>query len=140
MGVDLVGHVGTAVFGFADGTILSLGYNADLGDYGHVIVVNHTIHTSLSRNETKLLYVLYGHLDQASLRGKRVGDPVRAGKVLGWMGHALESGGWTQPHVHVQFALHAPPTHDMPGAVCRSQRSAALQEYLDPRYIIGDLY
>jgi murein DD-endopeptidase MepM/ murein hydrolase activator NlpD len=103
--------------------------------------VNHTIHTTLNHgNETKLLYVLYGHLDQASVTGKRVGDAVRGGHVLGWMGHALESGGWTQPHVHVQFALHAPPTHDMPGAVCRSQRSAALQEYLDPRYIIGDLY
>ena len=50
-----------------------------------------------------------------------------------------ENGGWP-PHVHFQLALSEPTTHDMPGVVATSQHAAALDEYPDPRMVLGPLY
>ena len=133
--MDLAGPVHTPVYAFTDGSIHKAGYNPALGDYGNVIVVEHFLH-----NHTATLYALYGHLANASLVGKQAGDAVRAGQVLGWMGNVHEGGGWFVSHVHFQVALHAPATHDMPGAVCRRDRRTALVEYFDPRYVLGELY
>ena len=43
-------------------------------------------------------------------------------------------------HVHFQLAVNPPPTHDMPGVVALSDRDEALLEYVDPRYVLGELY
>lgn len=161
-GIDLDGRVGTPVFAFTSGTIHAVGYNPALGDYGNVIVVQHTLNTTGTtaitttttvedhdrdqpmlqprRQVVVVVYALYGHLDDASIRKKQVGDAVTAGQVLGWMGDVHQGGGWYQPHVHFQLALHPPTTHDLPGAVCRRDRPAALWAYPDPRHVLGDLY
>jgi len=134
-GLDMMGPVGTPVFALENGFIQSVGYNDALGDYGNVVVVEHFIH-----NATASFFALYGHLANASIVGKQPCDPVRSGQVLGWMGDVHEGGGWCVPHVHFQVALHAPETHDMPGVVCQRDRPAALVEYFDPRYVVGELY
>lgn len=141
IGLDLSAPVNTPVYALTDGVIHSAGYNPALGDYGNVIVVEHFI-----RNNTVSFFALYGHLANASLSvggRKRAGDAVRRGQVLGWMGDVHEGGGWLVSHVHFQVAQHAPDDstpHDMPGAVCRRDRAAALVEYFDPRYVLGELY
>ena len=52
-------------------------------------------------------YVLYGHLQQASLRVK-VGDQVRRGQVIAQVGDSGNSG---QPHLHLQ--VQNKPTFDV---------------------------
>jgi murein DD-endopeptidase MepM/ murein hydrolase activator NlpD len=153
VGIDLLGDVGTPVYACTDGIIHAVGYNAAWGDYGNVIVVQHRIvrenkqslqKSSLSDSNATItevfFYALYGHLDHASIRKKKTGDWVRRGQALGWMGDVHECGGWKIPHVHFQLALHAPITHDMPGAVCKHHRPKALVEYWDPRYVLGELH
>ena len=42
--------------------------------------------------------------------------------------------------VHFQLSLVEPETHDMPAVVSASQHAAALEQYPDPRTVLGPLY
>lgn len=132
MGVDVGGAANMPIHCFADGTVHSFGYNAPRGDYGYVLVTQHT----LGERE---VWALHGHLSAESVVGRRRGQPVRCGELLCWTGHEGENGGWP-PHIHFQLSLHEPETHDMPGVVSTSQRGAALARYPDPRTVLGQLY
>lgn len=133
MGIDLGGPVGCAVHAFSRGTITHAGINPADGDYGAVLVVEHEYSTN------KPIYALYGHLAHATLQRSIVGQQVERGQVLGWIGDRHENGNWP-PHLHFQLAWEKPPTHDMPGAVSRNDRQAALLLYPDPRLVLGDIY
>jgi murein DD-endopeptidase MepM/ murein hydrolase activator NlpD len=132
MGIDLGGPVGTPVHAFADGWIHAAGYNPADGDYGCTLVLRHVV-------DGTELWMLLGHLSQASIRDAAVGRAVKAGEVVGWLGDRHENGGWP-PHVHVQLARVAPATFDLPGAVSRAERSQARRLYPDPRTVLGPLY
>jgi peptidoglycan LD-endopeptidase LytH len=137
MGMDLLAPAGAPVHAVYSGTVHAVGYNPRHGDYGHVIVVRHAIGNTTA---TAVLYALYGHLDGVVGRRYRVGDLVRRGQVLGYVGAVHENGGWNKPHVHFQLATQPPDTHDMLGAVHVDDREAALRLYPDPRYVLGALY
>lgn len=134
MGIDLDGPVGTPVYSFWNGSIHAVGYNAERGDYGNVIVIKYALPSS------EIVYALYGHLDHAAIQGKKVGDIVQRGQMIGRMGNIHENGGWFIPHVHFQLCIRPPASHDMPGVVALQDRDRALVEYPDPRYILGPLY
>jgi hypothetical protein len=59
-------------------------------------------------------YVLYGHLQQGSLRA-RAGEQVRAGQVLGQVGDSGNSG---EPHLHLQVQNR--PTFDVEDRTTRT--------------------
>ncbi len=132
MGIDIGGAIGTDVHAFADGTIHSFGYNAAAGDYGHVIITQHTL-------DGVDLWALFGHLDSGSTAGKMVGQQVSAGEVIGRFGRYTENGGWP-PHVHIQLSYVEPETHDMPGVVSKDDHAQALKQYPDPQLVLGTLY
>lgn len=156
LGVDLGAPVGTPVYAFADGVVHSVGYNAPLGDYGYVIVVEHywgAAHATTTGTGTgtgaetttnNRVWALYGHLDQSVLRARgrlKEGASIRRGQLLGRVGDAHENGGWKDPHVHFQLSLRPPDRpHDMPGASSVEDRVTALLQYPDPRYVLGHIY
>ncbi len=131
-GVDIGGPVGTAVHAFYRGSVHAVGYNPAPGDYGHVIVTEHTL-------DGVSLWALYGHLDERSSARWQPGDVFDAGDVLGWFGDRHENGGW-DPHLHFQLAREAPETHDMPGAVRPNEVAWMRVAYPDPRHVLGPLY
>ena len=135
VGIDLAGPLGTPVLAFADGIVHSLGYNADRGDYGHVMVIEHTVPSN-----GRKLWALYGHLDEDSIKNMVVGQEIRKGQQIGRLGDIYDNGGWHLPHVHFQISTKAPKTHDMPGAVAVADRPEALLHYPDPRWVLGMLY
>lgn len=92
VGIDIGGPVGTAVYAFEDGIVHSAGYNPDVGDYGHVIVIEHILK---NRHELGKVYALYGHLSAKSTYGKRPGQKIKRGQTIGYMGNTAENGGWT---------------------------------------------
>jgi len=108
IGIDLGGPVGTKVFSFWDGKIYKFGYNEALGDYGYVVIVEYSLPTqSLRYDKTNnsnvddrstttgtKVWALYGHLDRNSVKGKRVGQKVRKGGIIGRIGDVHENGGW----------------------------------------------
>jgi len=89
VGLDIGAPVNTNVYSFTEGKIHSVGYNSDLGDYGHVIVIAHTLQNG------KIVYALYGHLSKKSITGKFVGQAIKRGQLIGSLGNTAENGGWT---------------------------------------------
>ena len=132
VGLDIGGPPGTPVKAWAGGKVLHSGYNPDAGDYGNVIVTEHSL-------GGVAVYALYGHLDGSTLGVSPVGRTFAAGDVVGALGDRHENGGWP-PHVHFQLSLQRPTTHDLPGVVAREDREAALETYPDPRLVVGMLY
>jgi peptidoglycan LD-endopeptidase LytH len=144
LGIDLSAPVGTPVHAFADGTVHSVGYNPDHGDYGYVIVIEHSWESSLNNNATQRVWALYGHLDKSTVHRKNSGQSglkIQKGQVIGRVGDMHENGGWKAPHVHFQLSVKPPAQlHDMPGASSVQDRHSALLQYPDPRYVLGPLY
>mmetsp|Transcript_36172 Transcript_36172/g.76022 ORF Transcript_36172/g.76022 Transcript_36172/m.76022 type:complete len:476 (+) Transcript_36172:241-1668(+) len=149
VGLDIGAPVGTSVYAFEDGIVHSAGYNPELGDYGHVIVIEHALRQDQQQRDgknqnekitSKVVYALYGHLGAKGIQGKIPGQKIKKGQVIGFVGNTAENGGWTGAHLHFQLAVSPPKTHDMPGVVTLKQREEALLEYLDPRYVLGELY
>ena len=94
LGVDVFAPAGTPVHAPLEGRVLHVTYNADPLDYGHTLILRHD-------GGPAPFFTLYGHLG-ASLPGLlAVGDPVKAGQVIGHLGDWHENGGWAA-HVHFQ--------------------------------------
>ena len=89
VGLDIGAPVNTNVYAFTEGEMHSVGYNSDLGDYGHVIVIAHTLQNG------KIVFALYGHLSKKSIVGKFVGQAIKRGQLIGSLGNTAENGGWT---------------------------------------------
>ncbi|MEK7358464.1 MAG: peptidoglycan DD-metalloendopeptidase family protein, partial [Bdellovibrionota bacterium] len=132
IGIDLAAPVGTPVHAFCEGTILFAAINPASGDYGGTIVTEH-------RLGDRMIWALHGHLSHTSVGRARVGAQFSGGEVLGWLGDKNENGGWN-PHVHFQLSWTKPSKCDMPGVVAERDRAAALQNYPDPRLVLGPLY
>ena len=66
IGIDIGGPVDTPCHAFEAGIIHSAGYNEALGDYGHVIVIEHHLKNEHTHEATKV-YALYGHLSAKSI-------------------------------------------------------------------------
>ena len=132
MGIDIGGPVGTPVRSVADGTVAFSGYNSADGDYGHTVITHHSI-------QGQDLWILYGHLDAASTKNCPPGKSISAGEVIAWFGDRKENGGWP-PHLHFQLSYCRPTSHDLPGVVTLEEREQALQDFPDPRLVLGPLY
>ena len=132
VGIDIGAPIGTPCMAFTDGEVSHFGYNPEPGDYGNVLITKHKL-------DGVSLWALYGHLSSESIENKILGQKVVAGEVVAWFGDESENGGW-EPHLHFQLSLIEPETHDMPGVVAPEDREQALNDYPDPRLVLGPLY
>jgi len=132
VGIDIGAPVGTPCMAFDDGEISHFGYNPDDGDYGYVLITKHII-------DGRSVWALYGHLNSKSIENKEIGQKISKGEVICWMGDKHENGGW-ESHLHFQLSLKEPETHDMPGVVSPDNRDQALEDYPDPRLVLGPIY
>ena len=133
MGVDIGAPVGTPVHAFADGEVFLFAYNPAAGDYGYTVITKH------ENIAGETLYALHGHLGARSVEGKAVGQAIKRGEVIAWVGDRHENGGWN-PHLHFQLSRVAPAVCDMPGAVNEESLPEALRTYPDPRLVLGPIY
>ena len=132
MGIDIAAPAMTPVHAVFDGLIAFMGDNDQPQDYGPTIITSHQI-----KNRT--LYILHGHLSRTSLSGITVGERVKKGQVIGWVGDESENGGWN-PHLHFQLSWLKPTTHDLPGVFSADQREWARSTFPDPRLVLGPIY
>src|SRR5205085_3429826 len=82
-GVDLAAAAGTPILAAADGRVLLAGWH---GGYGQEVEIAHAAG----------LQTRYGHMSRIAAR---VGEVVRKGQVIGWVG---STGLSTGPHVHFE--------------------------------------
>jgi len=90
MGVDIANEINTPIRATADGLVTYAGWQSG---YGRVIVVEHGYGYSTR----------YGHCARVEVK---VGDEVKRGKILGYVGSTGRS---TGSHVHYEVRLHGLP-------------------------------
>lgn len=119
LGIDFWAEAGTPVLVPLDGIVHSFRDNANFGDYGPTIILEHTI-------DGQPLYSLYGHLTRASLEGLYVGKEVQVDDKIGEIGPYPENGDWP-PHLHFQLMTDMQGYEgDFPGVCSVSDRDKFL--------------
>jgi murein DD-endopeptidase MepM/ murein hydrolase activator NlpD len=130
LGVDIWADAGTPVYAPLTGKIHSFKDNANFGDYGPTIILEHDI------NGLKL-YSLYGHLSRESLVERTSGTPVKSGEQIGTFGNAEVNGNWP-PHLHFQLMLDMEGNvGDYFGACKLSEKEKYLLNVPDPKLLLG---
>lgn len=77
-----------------DGEIKIVHHNDYDKDYGPMLILEHTF-------ENNTFYTLYGHLTLSTLEMMRVGQQVKQGELIAYIGAPHENGNWA-PHLHFQ--------------------------------------
>ncbi|MEA2042288.1 MAG: peptidoglycan DD-metalloendopeptidase family protein [Bacteroidota bacterium] len=95
LGVDLWADAGEPVYSPGEAKIHSFKNNANFGDYGATIILEHEI-------DAVKFYTLYGHLSMQSLENKNTGQQIGAGEQFATLGKVSENGSWP-PHLHFQI-------------------------------------
>ena len=85
------------------------------------------------------MWALHGHLSLESLDQVEVGQNIKEGDVIAFVGSMEVNGGW-EPHLHLQLSWNEPDGNDMPGVVERIDRESAMKIYPDPRIVLGPIY
>jgi murein DD-endopeptidase MepM/ murein hydrolase activator NlpD len=112
-GVDFAAPAGTPVFAAGAGTIVSRGPHAGYGNY---IRIHHD----------KQYDTAYGHL-QSFAKGLKVGDKVRQGQVIGYVG---STGLATGPHLHYELMANNQQVNPL-GVKFAGGRSLTIRELRD---------
>jgi len=130
LGVDIWGDADTPVYAPLDGTVHSFNDNANLGDYGPTIILQHNL-------DGLTLYSLYGHLSRRNLVGLSIGQPIKRDELIADLGSADENGNWP-PHLHFQLMLDMEGmSGDYPGACRYSEKEKYLKNIADPGLILN---
>lgn len=129
LGVDIWGEAGTPVYSPLDGKIHSFNDNANFGDYGPTIILEHNLNGLQ-------LFSLYGHLSRHSLKGLEVGRAVKTSQCIGQLGTDDENGHWPS-HLHFQLLFDMEGYYgDYPG-VCRFSEKDKYQKNIpDPQLLL----
>jgi murein DD-endopeptidase MepM/ murein hydrolase activator NlpD len=90
-GLDFAAPIGTPIYATADGVVTDAGYNA--GGYGNRVIID----------DGYGYETLYGHMHKIKAR---VGQKVKRGEVIGYVG---SSGKSTGPHCHYEVHRNGTP-------------------------------
>lgn len=129
IGLDLWIKAGTAVLAALDGVIHSFQNNLSLGDYGPALILEHEI-------EGETFHTLYGHLSLESLQGKKEGQKVGKGEVIGTLGAPPVNGDYA-PHLHFQIIKDLQGKKgDYPGVCAKSDLDFYKKNCPDPNLLL----
>jgi len=131
LGIDVFAPALQPVYAPLEGKVIVVAQNDLPKDYGHVIILEHQTDSGIP------FYTLYGHLSATSLEKSRVGDTVKKGQVIAWLGGHHENGDWV-PHIHFQIMTDLlGNTTNFPGVADPNQRELWLSLCPDPNLILG---
>jgi murein DD-endopeptidase MepM/ murein hydrolase activator NlpD len=130
LGIDFWAAAGTPVFALVAGRVHSFRDNANFGDYGPTIILEHKL-------DGKPLYSLYGHLTRQSLIGLYEEKEFNAGDKLAEIGPYPENGDWP-PHLHFQLMTDMLGLKgDFPGVCSVADREKFLSICPNPAGLLG---
>lgn len=129
IGLDLWINEQAPIFAALEGKIHSFQNNTALGDYGPTIILEHQI-------ADFKFHTLYGHLSEASLEGKKVGDSIQKGQQIATLGLPPINGDYA-PHLHFQIIIDMEGKFgDYPG-VCSEKTLPFYKENCpDPNWLL----
>ncbi len=97
LGTDFWVPAHTPVHAPYDGVVKIIHHNDFDKDYGPMLILEHTF-------DGDKFYSLYGHLTLNSLEILKVGQKVKQGNLIAYIGTPNENGNWA-PHLHFQLIL-----------------------------------
>lgn len=97
LGTDFWTPAQTPIHAPFGGTVKIIHHNNYDKDYGPMLILKHTF-------EGAIFYSLYGHLTLTSLDILKVGQTVKQGDLIAYIGAPNENGNWA-PHLHFQLIL-----------------------------------
>jgi len=97
LGIDLWVPAGSPVHTLYDGEVVVAVNDAGDKEYGGLIILKH-------QADQFVFYTLHGHLSPESLTSISVGQTLKKGDCLGYVGNYPENGNWV-PHLHFQIML-----------------------------------
>jgi len=97
LGTDFWVAAQTPIHAPYDGIVKIVHNNAFDKDYGPMVILEH----EFSGNT---FHTLYGHLSLNTLELLQVGQNIKKGDLVAYVGNALENGNWA-PHLHFQIIL-----------------------------------
>lgn len=114
LGVDFWLAAGTPVHALFDGTVVTATNDAGYKEYGGLIILKH-------HENNITFYTLHGHLTVKSSEKHTIGDQIKKGDCIGYLGTPEENGIWA-PHLHFQLMLSMLDyTIDFPGVAYMNQ-------------------
>lgn len=129
IGLDLWINEQAPIHAALDGKIHSFQNNTALGDYGPTLILEHQI------NNFKF-HTLYGHLSEASLVGKKVGDSVQKGMQIATLGLPPINGDYA-PHLHFQIIMDMEGKFgDYPGVCSEKKLSFYKENCPNPNWLL----
>lgn len=129
LGLDIWLPAGEAIYAVLPGKVHSFADNANFGDYGPTIILEHT-------EGPCTFYTLYGHLSRASLQGIYKDKAIAGGELLATLGAEEENGHWPA-HLHFQVMLDMEGRQgDFPGVAAPSQKEYYQQLCPDPNLLL----
>ena len=129
LGVDIWMEAFTPVLAPLDGRVHSFRDNANFGDYGPTIILEHEL-------DGQTFYTLYGHLTRTSLLSLRVGKLILKGETFAQIGSFPENGDWP-PHLHFQVMTDMQGlAGDFPGVCSTEQEDFYTQICLNPNLLL----
>jgi len=129
LGVDIWAEALTPVFSPLAGRVHSFRDNANFGDYGPTIILEHEL-------EGQTFYTLYGHLAQTSLTSLYPGKPIAKGETIAQLGPFPENGNWP-PHLHFQVITGMLGMEgDFPGVCTPQQQDRFAQLCPNPNLLL----
>ncbi|WP_310393348.1 peptidoglycan DD-metalloendopeptidase family protein [Hymenobacter sp.] len=129
LGVDVWLPAGAPVLAPLPATIHSLADNANFGDYGPTVILQHAL-------EDTTFYSLYGHLSRREWQHLRPGQRLEKGAAFATVGPYPENGDWP-PHLHFQLIADLGSyAGDFPGVAPPAERAAWAARCPDPNLVL----
>ena len=129
LGIDLWCPANTNVLSPLKGLIHSFQVNKNYGDYGPTLILQHRI-------SGFVFHTLYGHLSEASLMNKEVGQHIQSGEVIGALGSSEVNGEYA-PHLHFQIIADLEGNYgDYPGVGSQNTLDHYRENCPDPNLIL----
>ena len=114
LGIDLWLPAHTPVNTLFDGEVIIAVNNTGDKEYGGLIVLKHTL-------KEIVFYTLYGHLSVESTLKREVGESLKKGETIAYLGNYTENGNWAT-HLHFQIMLSMfDYKKDFPGVAFHNQ-------------------
>ncbi|MGB0523619.1 MAG: aminotransferase class III-fold pyridoxal phosphate-dependent enzyme [Flammeovirgaceae bacterium] len=132
LGVDFWVDGNTPIHALFDGTVVCIHNNDYNKDYGPTLILEHRV------TEKLIFYTLYGHLTKSTLSMHQLGDVVKKGSLIAYVGEDHENGNWV-PHLHFQVMLDLlGNTENFPGVAFPNQLTVWKSICPDPNLLFKD--
>ncbi|SEQ16433.1 Peptidase family M23 [Hyunsoonleella jejuensis] len=129
LGLDLWCDEKTPIYAPLDGKVHSFKNNANYGDYGPTIILEHNI-------SDVIFYTLYGHLSLKSIDNLKIGGFFKQSEQIATLGDATVNGDYP-PHLHFQIIRDLQGNFgDYPGVCAKEDLGFYSENCSDPSLLI----